>query len=434
MRPTTIAPRTTLTLLAVVILASTLLIASCSASDSNSSIDSPSSPDPGVEPGSSSQSTSSSSSQPTSSVTEQTDGALNTTQDDGAINEDGNAIDPMTGNVVVVNFEITVPVYASNALQVTVAWGGTRIQASWVGDELWAASDEFPSDVEATLTVMFNDDNGGITLGTAEQLFRTGTNDLEIHTITADQFDTESWDNDNDGVSNIQELRAGTDPNSLPRALLFSETQGFRHDSIESALVALEELSASEGIVTDRAGDSAGLFTDENLARYDVVVWALTSGDVLNTDEQGAFERYIQNGGGFAGIHAASDTEYEWPWYGALVGAYFARHPVIQSATQIIEDGTHTSTAHLSSTWTRTDEWYDYRENPRSQVNVLLSLDESSYTDGGMGEDHPSAWYHEFDGGRSWYTGGGHTEASYSELEFRQHLLGGLRYAAGLSQ
>jgi len=280
--------------------------------------------------------------------------------------------------------------------------------------------------------VTFSDDNGGVILGTSERSLRTGTGDFEMHTVTADQFDTNRWDDDNDGISNIQELRAGTDPQESTRALLFSETQGFRHSSIESALVALEELSATNSITTARAADSAGLFTDENLARYDVVVWALTSGDVLNDAEQAAFERYIRAGGGFAGIHAASDTEYDWPWYGALVGAYFARHPVIQTATQIVENNTHPSTAHLSAIWTRTDEWYDYNENPRSRVNVLLTLDENSYSDGGMGADHPSAWYHEYDGGRSWYTGGGHTEESYSEVEFREHLLGGLRYAAGL--
>ena len=161
-------------------------------------------------------------------------------------------------------------------------------------------------------------------------------------------------------------------------------------------------------------------------------MWVLTSGDVLDADEQSSFERYIQGGGGYAGIHAASDTEYDWPWYGRLVGAYFERHPVIQTATLNVEDSTHLSTSHLDSTWTRTDEWYDFQSNPRAEVNVLLSLDEGSYSGGGMGADHPSAWYHDYVGGRSWYTGGGHTSASYSEPDFRIHLLGGLRYAAGI--
>ena len=211
----------------------------------------------------------------------------------------------------------------------------------------------------------------------------------------------------------------------------FSETRDFRHDSTEDALVALEELAISAGMQTDRANDSAGVFTDTNLAGYDAVVWVMTSVDVLDNDEQTAFENYTRSGGGYAGIHAASFTEFEWPWYGRLVGAYFDRHPEIQEATQDVEDSTHPSTTHLGLRWTRVDEWYDYRTNPREQVNVLLTLDESSYTGGGMGDDHPSAWYHDFDGGRSWYTGGGHTSESYTEEDFRLHLLGGLRYAVG---
>lgn len=337
--------------------------------------------------------------------------------------------DPLVQNFTVVNFNITVPAYQSDALQVRVVWDDKDFTASWVGDELWSASGEFPTNTENLLVVTFNDGNGETTLGSFEQNFRTGTNDLEVYTVTADQFDTDQWDSDSDGVSNINE---GADSGTAARVLLFSETRDFRHDSTEVAVAALEDIASSAGLQADRAGDSAGVFTDANLANYDAVVWVMTSGDVLDSDEQAAFERFIRSGGGYAGIHAASFTEYEWPWYGALVGAYFESHPVIQSATQDVEDSSHLSTAHLDLKWTRTDEWYDYRTNPRAQVNVLLSLDEDSYTGGAMGGDHPSAWYHDYDGGRSWYTGGGHTDASYSEPDFRTHLLGGLTYAAGL--
>ena len=319
----------------------------------------------------------------------------------------------------------------SDALQLRVVWGELDFIAEWVGDEFWSVSNEFPSDTENRLTVSFNDDNGAVTLGTFEQDFRTGTNASESFVISADQFDTDRWDSDGDGVSNINELIAGTNAFESPRVLLFSETRDFRHDSTEDALVALEELAISAGMQTDRANDSAGVFTDTNLAGYDAVVWVMTSVDVLDNDEQTAFENYTRSGGGYAGIHAASFTEFEWPWYGRLVGAYFDRHPEIQEATQDVEDSTHPSTTHLGLRWTRVDEWYDYRTNPREQVNVLLTLDESSYTGGGMGDDHPSAWYHDFDGGRSWYTGGGHTSESYTEEDFRLHLLGGLRYAVG---
>lgn len=340
--------------------------------------------------------------------------------------------DPLAQNTTQVNFSIEVPAIQSNALQVSLVWGAQTITASWVGDEFWSAVADFPTGTEHLLMATFSDDNGAITLGSFERIYTTGTNSSESYQITANQFDTNRWDNDGDGTSNINELINGTEPSSSLRVLLFSETRGFRHSSIETALEELETLATSSGIQIDRAGDSTDVFTDAHLANYDAVVWILTSGDVLNADEQTAFEQYIRNGGGYAGIHAASDTEYEWPWYGGLVGAYFDRHPDTQMATQNVEDASHPSTVHLSSTWTRTDEWYDFQTNPRSQVNVLLSLDESSYTGGAMGVDHPSAWYHDYDGGRSWYSAGGHTSASYFEPDFRAHLLGGLRYAAGL--
>lgn len=349
---------------------------------------------------------------------------------DNTFNDDGNGgVQGM--HTVTVNFDITVPAYSSNALQVLVVWGNQILTASWVGDEMWSATGAFPQNTEQQLVLTFYDDNGAVPLASAEQSYKTGTNDFESVAITAEQFNDDVWDSDNDGVSNLAELIAGSNSPDSPSVLLFSETRGFRHDSIEVALQALEQLAAANNIQTTRAGDSAGTFNDTNLANYDAVVWVLTSGDVLDNSEQAAFERFIQAGGGYAGIHAASDTEYDWPWYGGLVGAYFSSHPEIQSATQIVESSSHPSTAHLSLTWTRTDEWYDFRTNPRSNVNVLMRLDEQSYSGGLMGEDHPSAWFHEYDGGRSWYTAGGHTEESYTEADFRTHLLGGLKYVVG---
>jgi len=195
------------------------------------------------------------------------------------------------------------------------------------------------------LIATFYDANGDITLGTSETSFKTGTNSSMVVQITADQFNTSQWDSDGDGVSNLDELIAASESAPPKRVLLFSETRGYRHDSIEDAVTSLGELAASVGMQTDHAEDSTGVFNDTNLVNYDAVVWVLTSGDVLNADEQAAFEKYIRTGGGYAGIHAASDTEYEWPWYGGLVGAYFKSHPQIQSATQIVESGSHPSTA-----------------------------------------------------------------------------------------
>ncbi|WP_207957741.1 ThuA domain-containing protein [Streptomyces sp. YIM 98790] len=214
-------------------------------------------------------------------------------------------------------------------------------------------------------------------------------------------------------------------------ALVFSKTAAFRHGSIESGVAAIQALGAEHGFEVTATEDAA-VFNDQDLAQYEVVIWLSTTGDVLNDSQQAAFERYIRAGGGYAGVHAASDTEYNWPWYGELVGAYFAGHPAPQPATVKVEDPAHPSTAGLPVLWNRTDEWYDYRTNPRGNVHVLASLDEGSYSGGQMGAEHPIAWCQIYDGGRSWYTGMGHDAASFSDPLFLEHLLGGIRSAAGV--
>lgn len=214
------------------------------------------------------------------------------------------------------------------------------------------------------------------------------------------------------------------------RVLVFSKTAGFRHDAIPEGIAALKELGKGSNITVD-ATEEAGQFTTSNLARYDAVVFMSTTGDVLNADQQKAFENYIATGGGYMGVHAAADTEYDWSFYGGLVGAYFAGHPAIQPVTVRVEDHKHPATAHLGDTWQRTDELYNYRTNPRDKVKVLATLDETTYTGGTMKGDHPITWCQAYEGGRSFYTGLGHTKESYADADFRQLLLGGMRYAAG---
>ncbi|MFI7273272.1 ThuA domain-containing protein [Streptomyces sp. NPDC049879] len=214
--------------------------------------------------------------------------------------------------------------------------------------------------------------------------------------------------------------------------LVFSRTTGFRHSSIEAGVAAIEQLGDENGFAVTATEDPAA-FTTANLARYQAVVWLSTTGDVLDSAQQAAFEAYIADGGGYVGVHAAADTEYDWPWYGGLVGAYFASHPATQEATVHVEDRANASTQHLPERWTRTDEWYDYRTNPRADVKVLASLDESTYDGGAMGEDHPITWCHDYAGGRAWYTGLGHTEESYADPAFTAMLLGGIRIASGAS-
>ncbi|BFO17122.1 hypothetical protein SHKM778_35100 [Streptomyces sp. KM77-8] len=214
------------------------------------------------------------------------------------------------------------------------------------------------------------------------------------------------------------------------KVLVFSKTAGFRHDSIPEGIAALKELGAPAGISVT-ATEEARQFTTANLAKYDAVAFLSTTGDVLNAEQQAAFENYVKNGGGYLGIHAAADTEYDWAFYGGLVGAYFDSHPAIQKATVRVHDHDHPSTAHLDDAWERTDEWYNYRTNPREQAKVLATLDETTYSGGTMKGDHPIAWCQSYGGGRSFYTGGGHTKESYADEAFRTHLLGGLQYATG---
>src|SRR4051794_36334611 len=212
--------------------------------------------------------------------------------------------------------------------------------------------------------------------------------------------------------------------------LVFSRTAAFRHDSIDEGIAAIQQLGAANDFSVTATEDPTK-FTAANLAQYEAVVFLSTTGDVLNAAQQTAFEQYIAAGHGFVGVHSAADTEYDWAWYGGLVGAYFNNHPAIQQATVNVVDANHPATAGLPQRWVRTDEWYNFRTNPRPNVHVLATLDESTYAGGAMGADHPIAWYHDYGGGRAFYTGMGHTAASYSEPLFRQHLLGGIRYAAG---
>ncbi len=171
------------------------------------------------------------------------------------------------------------------------------------------------------------------------------------------------------------------------------------------------------------------------LARYRAVVFLLTTGDVLGPAQEQAFERYFRNGGGFVGVHSAADTEPGWAWYDDMLGTHFRTHPQIQHGVVVVRDRRHPSTIGLPRRWSRTDEWYSFTRSPRPAVHVLADLDERSYSpgDGAMGADHPIAWTHAFQGGRAWYTAGGHTEESYAEPLFRKHLIGGIRYAAGLT-
>ena len=209
------------------------------------------------------------------------------------------------------------------------------------------------------------------------------------------------------------------------RILVFTRTAGFRHDSIPVAVDTLRALASDAGFSVEQSEDPA-LFRDDALWRYRAVVFASTTGDVLDAEQQAAFERYMRKGGGYVGVHAAADTEYEWPWYGELVGAYFVGHPPGLQDTRVTFEGD--AAQAFAQPWRVTDELYNYKRNPRPFVEVIATVDERDYKGGTMGSDHPIAWCHARFGGRAWYTGLGHTEAMYADPIYRAHLLRGLRY------
>jgi type 1 glutamine amidotransferase len=215
--------------------------------------------------------------------------------------------------------------------------------------------------------------------------------------------------------------------------LVFSKTVGYRHASITNGIAAIRELGSQHGFAVEATEDSSA-FTATNLARFQTVVFLSVIGDVLNSEQEAAVENYLQGGGGLVAIHAAIfgslAFEGNWAWYGNVIGCAFTNHSAIVPATVKIQDATHPSTAGLPVEWRRTDEWYNYTGTPRGTANVLATVDESTYRGGTLGSDHPISWWRPVGKGRMWFTAMGHTENSFSEPHFRQHLLGAIQAVA----
>jgi cytochrome c len=223
--------------------------------------------------------------------------------------------------------------------------------------------------------------------------------------------------------------------NLPPKVLIFSKTTGWRHKSIEPGIEYFSAALSQKGIQVV-ASEDAKMFNDTDLSTFSAVIFLNTTGDILNSQQQVAMERYIQAGGGFVGIHSATDTESEgeWYWYRRLVGGVFAGHPGIPSNVQTariqVLTKDHASTAHLADNFLITDEWYDFKSLSDRRTD-LLKVDENSYHGGGHKGYHPIAWFHDFDGGRSFYTGIGHNADNFSNPDYMQHVLGGIEYAMG---
>ncbi|MGW2045767.1 ThuA domain-containing protein [Streptomyces sp. NPDC001858] len=211
------------------------------------------------------------------------------------------------------------------------------------------------------------------------------------------------------------------------RLLVYTRTTAYRHESIPDAVAAVRALGE---FAVDHTEDPAAL--EASLDGYAAVLFLSTSGEVLTPAGRRRLAEYVEAGGGFAGVHAAACTEYDWPYYGELLGARFARHPQYQPGKAVIEDRDHPATRSLPTVWDFTDEWYDFRANPRGQVRVLAVADESSYEGGEMGADHPLVWCREQGQGRVFYTALGHAAEAYRDPDFLAHLRGGITWAAGV--
>jgi len=216
-----------------------------------------------------------------------------------------------------------------------------------------------------------------------------------------------------------------------PKVLIFSKTTGFHHASIAVGIPAIIKLGQENNFDVDTTTDSKK-FTYDNLKQYAAVIFLSTTGNVLDDEQKAAFEKYIRSGGGFVGVHSATDTEYDWAWYGNLVGAYFKNHPDHQQdAVLHIVDPSFIATKGLPAEWKRFDEWYNFKWIAPG-LHVLITIDEKTYTGGNNGDNHPMSWYHDYDGGRAFYTALGHTDASYADPLYLGHLLGGIKYAMGV--
>lgn len=221
-------------------------------------------------------------------------------------------------------------------------------------------------------------------------------------------------------------------------ALLFTKTAGWHHESINEGVDAIKALAQKHSFDLQWHED-ASRFNDEFLEQFDVIIFLNTTEDILNEEQQQAFQRFIRSGKGFVGIHGASDTEYDWPWYNQLVGKMFHIHPAEQTAMVDVIDSNFPGMEIFPKRFLWTDEWYEFKPEEYSKdLHILLSLDESTYDPNAQWEDkqgkgtgeHPVAWYQYFDNGRSFYTALGHLPMIYSDHLFLHHVYGGIYWAA----
>ena len=224
------------------------------------------------------------------------------------------------------------------------------------------------------------------------------------------------------------------------RILIYTKNgEGFVHDNIEASIRGITKISQENGIAVD-ASDDPSVFTRGNIGKYDALVFSNTNNETFDTDEQRlVFAHYIQAGGGFVGIHSASGSERDWPWFWACLGAKFRRHPQHQDFKIKVVDPNHLATRHLDDIWNWVNGEFYYLDNLNPDIKILLAgdvagledPDNDGYPGTVFGDYFPMAWYHDYDGGRQFYTSLGHYDSSYQDLDFLKLLLGGIQYAMG---
>lgn len=223
------------------------------------------------------------------------------------------------------------------------------------------------------------------------------------------------------------------------KALLITKTDGWHHDSIAAAVPALQDMAKLHDFELVWPNTLA-IVSDQGLASFDVIIFALSTGDVLNDEQQAAVEKFVQNGGGIAGVHSGgTDTEYEWDWWTKGMGHMFHIHPAVQTGTVEVLEPNFPGMDRFAKRFLFTEEWYEFDASRNKNLNYLLAVDESTYDPAanwgtkqgeGMGDFHPLSWFHNYDGGRIFYTAFGHLPATYKDANFLHHVYGGIYWAA----
>lgn len=222
------------------------------------------------------------------------------------------------------------------------------------------------------------------------------------------------------------------------KALLVTTTKGWHHESLHAGVLAIQQLGVKNFFDVTLWENPNG-FNDKYLEQFQVVIFLNTTGDIFDTAQQKVMERFIKSGKGFVGIHSASDTEYDWDWYTKMVGRMFHIHPAVQTAKLKVIDAKFPGLQDFAEGKLWTDEWYDFTPEKISGLNYILAVDEATYNpkvnwgakkSDGMGAMHPIAWYHNYDGGRAFYTALGHIPVIFSDQAFLNHVYAGILWAA----